>query len=502
MQSPKSRGPRKELTASEEEEEQKKIRLQIKKEAEEAAYKSLKAPLQKVLDIDEPKKRIQGTQVLVEANQLAKAQTLVNISAYERLNDTVTNTRTRGTFIRSLSNALRNIVLTKTAKYKQRKQNVEAELERQKRNSATLTREEREDDSNRFLIIANKLLVGRLDELLAKCEVITGIFFVDTNASRYEKQRYELTGERVSPTKAFEIFISSRFDEALAVLKNISQPKIQEALSMLLLALASGFQTYETKFINMALMGPPGVGKTTIAKQISQVLSRLLILLEGNCISITMGDLVAQFEGQTVAKTRSQLMAGLENVTLLDEAYALVNCGSGTQASREGYGQDAVNEMIDFMTKYQGLYCIIVAGYYKPMQCFFKSNEGFMRRFDGTFQFVIEQYNSDQLEPMLDKTLPDVLTQEEVDLVKSLVPQMVRHDALKNSSSDIQALSDDIKSAIGLQADLFMKKSESMKNAHLLRILYILKGIEYYLETRGRSIKVTTLPEGLHIEIK
>jgi len=466
-------------------------RAETNREAQEAALKSLVLPFTNIVDI--PKiERARGYQLTTTTQKFETALAEVNVPALERLSKEMRSK----SFVEAISYAIRALILKKQERYMMRKEAVKRDQEKQFRAAAELTEQEREDDPNRFLILANKQALARIDELLAKCTVINEAFFL--NDERHKAFREVHFG--TSGPQAFQVFIERRLKNAYGVIQSISDSQIKESLAIMILSLASGYQSFDTKYINMALMGPPGIGKTTIGRQIALVLSQLLILLEGQCISITSGNLIAQYEGQTTLKTRSQLMAGLENVVLLDEAYALVKCsgeGAGSTGSGiarqgdSGYGQEAVNEMIDFMSNYLGQYCIIVAGYYDAMQCFFRSNEGFQRRFDATYRFKIEPFTLDKLAPLLEKMLPATLNKSEVSILVSLLPQMMKLGALKNSASDISALSDDIKSSIGLRGLLFEKKSDTAENA-LARALYVLRGLEFYLKSRNINIRVST----------
>lgn len=95
-------------------------------------------------------------------------------------------------------------------------------------------------------------------------------------------------------------------------------------------------------------------------------------------------DYVGQYEGQTVSKTRNFLLSHLDNgVIFVDEAYSLVPWQNG---SPETYGSEAISTMLDYMTRYVGLYFMIVAGYETQMTRYFlEANEGLSRRFPNKF---------------------------------------------------------------------------------------------------------------------
>ena len=80
-------------------------------------------------------------------------------------------------------------------------------------------------------------------------------------------------------------------------------------------------------------------------------------------------------------------------VIFVDEAYAITPWQDGKP---EGYGAEAAAAMVEFMTRYAGLYCLIVAGYEKEMvRYFLTANEGLARRFP--YKFVLRDLTCEEL---------------------------------------------------------------------------------------------------------
>ena len=67
-------------------------------------------------------------------------------------------------------------------------------------------------------------------------------------------------------------------------------------------------------------MGPPGIGKTTLARIIGYIMNQLILLFTSNFLELSASSFTAEFEGQTGPKTLSVLLNGLESVIFLDEA--------------------------------------------------------------------------------------------------------------------------------------------------------------------------------------
>jgi len=151
---------------------------------------------------------------------------------------------------------------------------------------------------------------------------------------------------------------------------------------------------FRSKPLNLMLVGSPGSGKTTLAAAIGVAFARAGIFVGDRLVEAGRAELVAQYEGQTVARTRSFLMSHLDGgVIFVDEAYAITPWQDGKP---EGYGAEAAAAMVEFMTRYAGLYCLIVAGYEKEMvRYFLTANEGLARRFP--YKFVLRDLTCEEL---------------------------------------------------------------------------------------------------------
>ena len=142
------------------------------------------------------------------------------------------------------------------------------------------------------------------------------------------------------------------------------------------------------EYNNVVIMGAPGSGKTVIASVLAQLLSTLAIVVDvdydGNEAVIkehTASQFVGQYVGQTGPKTLGVLNDNIEKVLFIDEAYAMISgSGSGKQEG-EGFGEEAVTEIVNFLSTNIGKIVVIVAGYEDEMQDFLVSNIGLQRRF-------------------------------------------------------------------------------------------------------------------------
>lgn len=193
----------------------------------------------------------------------------------------------------------------------------------------------------------------------------------------------------------------------LKVLTNFtsSQPHVIKKVVDIVGSFIKDPTIFRKKLMNFMLVGGAGTGKTSLAKVIGSVFASAGMFVSGSVIEAGRAELVGQYEGQTVARTQNFLTSNLDNgVIFVDEAYAITPWDKGKP---EGYGSEAATAMVEFMTKYPGLYCIIVAGYEKQMvRYFLGSNEGLPRRFPN--KFVLRDFSADELITVFKRKLLEI----------------------------------------------------------------------------------------------
>ena len=81
---------------------------------------------------------------------------------------------------------------------------------------------------------------------------------------------------------------------------------------------------FRRRLLNFMLVGSAGTGKTTLAGIIGDVFAKAGMFVGDRLVEAGRAELVGQYEGQTVARTRSFLISNLDNgVIFIDEAYAI-----------------------------------------------------------------------------------------------------------------------------------------------------------------------------------
>lgn len=144
-----------------------------------------------------------------------------------------------------------------------------------------------------------------------------------------------------------------------------------------------GFDDIKNLSLHSMFFGPPGTGKTTVAKKLGKIMHHLGMLSKGHVHEVGRAELVAEFIGQTAPKVKKAIKAARGGILFIDEAYALFRSADDDK----DFGREVIEILIKEMSDGPGDIMVIAAGYPAEMKTFINSNPGLKSRFSQTFEF-------------------------------------------------------------------------------------------------------------------
>lgn len=156
--------------------------------------------------------------------------------------------------------------------------------------------------------------------------------------------------------------------------------------------------------LNRVFLGPPGTGKTTVAKLYGQILADLGVLTTQEVVFKTPADFVGQYIGESEARTSEILDSTLGKVLIIDDAHMFYNGSrAGATSESDDYRLGCIDVLISRIHNRPGEdRCVILIGYPDMMEEMFqKVNPGLRRRFPLEEAFRFKDYDDERLNEIL-----------------------------------------------------------------------------------------------------
>lgn len=205
--------------------------------------------------------------------------------------------------------------------------------------------------------------------------------------------------------------------------KVIGLNKIKDSLVDQIIYLVTHSDEKEPPMLHTIIDGPPGTGKTKIARIIGKIISNIGYLKkndkkeskqnftsiakllkdslvidivptkkpkreEGVVKYVTRSDLVGGYLGQTAMKTQKAIDEASGGVLIIDEAYSLG--GKRGNEDTDSYSQECIDTLVSNLSENRSFVCIILGYEDEIKNSFISKNKGMESRFP--FKYTIKKY--------------------------------------------------------------------------------------------------------------
>jgi hypothetical protein len=201
-------------------------------------------------------------------------------------------------------------------------------------------------------------------------------------------------GKMYDETKRYNIDlrILSRMVDSLTELNNmIGMDAVKQDMVDHILFRVQNLDNMNQDMMHTVIQGPPGVGKTEVAKIIGRVYLAMGILKNDKFIKANRSNLIGEFLGHTAKQTQRVINSAEGGILFIDEVYSL-----GNPEKRDSFSKECIDTINENLTEKKKDFICIIAGYKKEVDtCFFSYNPGLERRFP--IRFTIDNYNGNEL---------------------------------------------------------------------------------------------------------
>ena len=241
----------------------------------------------------------------------------------------------------------------------------------------------------------------------------------------------------------------------------------------------------EGDYKHTVLCGPPGTGKTEIAKLLGLLYSKIGVLKNNTFQKVTRSDLIAGYLGQTAIKTKKVIEKSIGGVLFIDEAYSLAD-----YSQNDSFSKECIDTICEALSEHKDDLMVIIAGYEDELnETFFKVNKGLESRF--IWRFKMDSYSSIELKDIFIKKINENGWLLENDIPNSWFDKKIK--TFKHYGRDMDSLftytkishgrriygkSPDIRKKISVDDldkgyELFMKNKQIKEKENFVQYMYV-----------------------------
>jgi type VII secretion ATPase EccA len=179
------------------------------------------------------------------------------------------------------------------------------------------------------------------------------------------------------------------------------------------------------------LLGPPGTGKTSVARAFAKQLCGLTVLRKPLVVETSRTKLLGRYMADAEKNTEEMLEGALGGAVFFDEMHSLHERG---YHQGDPYGNAIINTLLLYMENHRDELVVFGAGYAKAMDKMLEVNQGLRRRFSTVIEFF--SYTPDELvalTKLMGRENEDVITDESA---QALLPSYTKFYLDESYSED------------------------------------------------------------------